>query len=194
MRHFAEAVAAVVVSVLAVAANAGPLTGQTLEVTGSLVAPPSSALVGPGVEFNYAFGDLDFDFDEDGLLDITYVRGAGSHGFGGGDFDIVFSDLLGTIDEIIGFNLLSVDAGITGITQADLSFTADSIRVYMDETTWRYIDSDPTASMQILFSSRVPVPGTLMLCGIGLLGLTCSRKRMSANWEVPTIRHRMAIQ
>jgi len=154
-------------------AHAGYLTGKTLAAGGAPQLTPSSAVVGAGVEFEYSvLGPNDgmrFDFDEDGLLRIYLERPlGGSHGFSG-TFDITWTDSLGQIADIVGFSIVNVDAGITGVAAGDLSFTTDTFTFSIGDTNWPGGSQAPVATFQLSFRDQaVPEPASGALLGLAL--------------------------
>src|SRR5262245_60578669 len=110
--------------------SALPLTGQTLGASGTFFPiTPSSAVVGPGVEFQEIFSPgvgFTIDFTESGLLTVTWVAD-GPLGHSATDIQ-TYTDINGLIDQIVGFNLVST-SGVSGIAQSDLSFMANSITI-----------------------------------------------------------------
>lgn len=171
----------------AMGAFAGPLTGQTLGASGGFHAvSPTSAVVGAGAEFTEAQiavssiqNDLSFDFDENGLVKVTFliaVNSVLSHT----SLDLqTFSDILGTIDDIVGFDLVSV-SGVTGIAQSDLSFTANSVSMSLGSGTSWNPNGFITAQMRFAAPTGVPEPQTLTLAGLALIAGAAARRRSRA--------------
>jgi hypothetical protein len=159
-------------------AKAAPLTAQTLSATSNRPIFPSSALVGPGVEFTYpgtdSFGQtVTFDFNEDGLLTITHVFFADfSYG---PSFDVTFSDVNGTIQDIIGVSLIGV-SGVSGFDSSDLTTTADSVSLRIGSSTWEGPTS--SATLQLSFAAtQVSEPPMLAILAFGLAGLAYAKRR-----------------
>lgn len=179
--------AALALATTTLIAQAGPLTGQTLGAAGGFrPITPGSALVGAGVEFtepNIAVpnfpNDLLFDFDEQGLVKVSFVIDINSSLNHTGVDRIVFSDLNGTIARIIGFDLVSV-SNVTGIEQADLSFTDDSVTMSLGSGSRWASSGFITAQMRFADAAPVPEPGVLGLAGIGLLAAAVARRRARA--------------
>lgn len=164
---------------LALAANtvalAGPLSGQTLAGSGRALQP-AVASVGPGIEFRYSLiTTVGFNFDENGLL---VVQAGNRSTLSDGIY--TFSDLNGTIADIVGFRFLNQEFS-AGIDQSRLSFTADSVSIDLRSgILFR-------ASMQIDFAEpqAVPEPGSmgLALAAVGGLALVGRRRQAQARWR-----------
>jgi hypothetical protein len=154
---------------------AEPLTGQTLGASGTHPILPSTAVVtGDAVEFSSLVNltILDIDFLEWGQVLVTR-RDALGPGIPG-NVALTFSDVNATIPEIVGFKLFDA-FGISGMTQSDLSFTADSVTMQLGDTTW---GSSSQLVAQVIFAEgKVPEPATLALLGVGLAAIGAVRRR-----------------
>ena len=150
-------------------AVAGQLTGETLQ--GSYdqggFSPSNQAVVGAGVEFRADFAGIpffDIDIDDNGLVTVTDILG-GSLGRGAPHL-LSFFDVFFSIDPIIGFDLIST-SGVSGISQSDLSFTADSFSMQVGSDT-RWVTGDHFVAQLRFGDGRIPVPATFLLIGLGL--------------------------
>jgi hypothetical protein len=173
-------------------ALAGPLSQRTLAAswpaTQSRLEPTTAVVSDGDVEFTMItdFNDepaILFDFEESGLLRISYAGPASFLNLGGGigsclDHCAVFSDAEDSIADISGFSIVSVDGGINGFSQDDLSFTADSISLNLDNTGWPNTSPPTVALLQMQF---VPEPATLSLLSFILFGLTCLRAKRTGD-------------
>lgn len=118
-------------------APALPLSGVTLEGSGIFPIVPSSAIVGPGIEFymtdpwsNELFS---IDFDESGFVTVTNLIGL--HVIYG-DLPATFTVTSSPAETITGFELGTV-SGVTGITQTDLAFDEISVSTQLGmDTRW----------------------------------------------------------
>lgn len=159
-------------------AYAGPLTGTSLSCTNTVGAcSPSTAAIGGGVEFSVDYFGNPFysiNFDQNGLVTVTDILGGLL--INGSGQSLSFFDVFTAIAPITGFNLVST-SGVTGFSQSDLSFTADSISMAVgNAATWRN-GSSFTAQIQF---AQVPEPASIALLGMGLIGVFMSRRRKSA--------------
>lgn len=77
--------------------------------------------------------------------------------------------------EIVGASLTFI-GDITGLDDGDLSFTANSLDINLNNIVF-----DPGASFRIdLDVDHLPEPGTIALFGLGLAGLGLARRRKAA--------------
>jgi MYXO-CTERM domain-containing protein len=162
------------------AAHAGPLTAKTLGVAVSdiyLTFASPSAVVGAGVEFSFANvisepGSV--NFDENGLLVLSHTIPSGSTSYYG--TKVTFTDLLDEIDDIVGITFLDVTGGVIRMDQANASFTANSVSISFDRTTW---SGTSVVRFQLEFASPAAVPepqtAAIALAALGLLALTRRR-------------------
>jgi len=133
---------------------------------------PSSAVVGAGVEFEI-FNVMHVDFDENGLLVLT-VHDTGSLTFAD-SFSYVFTDINNTIPDIAGFDVVSLGAGTTNFSQANLAFTANSFTFSPDGST--FVNSQAN-TLRLTFAA-VPEPGSLALVSVALVAFAFARRRAS---------------
>lgn len=115
-----------------------PLSGVTLEGMGVWwPIVPSSAMVGPGIEFYmtdpWANEMFSIDFDESGLVTVTNLIGV--HVIYG-DLPATFTVTNGPTTTITGFELGAI-SDVSGITQADLTFSETSVSMQLGiDTRW----------------------------------------------------------
>ena len=169
-------------ALLAAPAGASTMLGSTagIVVSGAaLTATPGTAVIGAGVEFHTAlilpFLDIDI-----GSNAVTFTA-VGPFRLGLAR-SIVLSGLAftGPSAAISGIDV-GIGAGITGISAANFSFTADTLRFDLTTATFQegariVVDLATTPP-----SGTVPEPGSLGLLLAGLLGLGLIGRRTAAS-------------
>ena len=155
-------------------AQSGDLTGDTITVTGAGYISPSSAVVGPGVEFTGIFGYMDVDFGADTLTLTTMGGLEGWSGFG--DETFTFAD--NTIDGIqLASNSGFLNDGDNTLLEVPPSFTPDSITLDFGDGA---VVGDGSNLVFNIESSSVPdTASTLTLLGGALAGLAALRRRFA---------------
>jgi len=140
------------------------------------VCSPTTAPVGAGVEFDLIVQGTDDFFDVDlGASTILLTQDStGGLSMGAGEL-LVLSNLFGPGEQIIGAGL--VVTGPSGFTLGDISFTAHSVSIDLNNTTWSSGNSALITLETALVSSEVPEPATLSLLGLGLAGAAVVRYR-----------------
>ena len=140
--------------------------------------PTSAIVTDPGAEFSLTlaiFGEFfSIDIDESSIA-MIYSMASGVD-LTSGEF-VTFSDLNWTDfpGEISGFSLDIF--GDMGITESDISFTADSIGINFNNTSWDPGDSI-VVNLETIHSAAVPEPSTILgILSVGGLSLGLKRKK-----------------
>jgi hypothetical protein len=83
------------------------------------------------------------------------------------------------VAEVIDSFNLAIEGPVSGLEDADISFTADASRTLTVNFGDTFFDAGGEARIRIntVPVAAVPVPGALALLGIGLIGLGFSRRR-----------------
>ena len=137
------------------------LIGQTITATG-ITLTPTTATIGPGVEFIGIIGFMNFDFGASTLTLTPTVNGVGWGGF----LNYVFSGF----DDLITGLSISSNSGFSGTVVTNFSFGPHSIT--LDMNAGGAADSRSILIFDIVSSaSTVPEPSSMALIGLGLLGL-----------------------
>jgi hypothetical protein len=170
---------ALALAVFAVPLSSGAsLIGDTVTCTeigpGSFeCAPPAAVVVDPGSEFflgNPGNTTLGFNINV-GAFDIL-LTAIGSFGLGATIVDFSSLDAGGPITGVT----LSVSAGVSGVSQSDITFDPDSVVLDLRGTDF---DSQSTVTLTLTIGqAQVPEPGTLGLLALAaatLIGLCTGR-------------------
>ena len=158
-------------------------TGATLQISDAGIFtfdPSNTFMVGAGPEVSAidSLSSFVFDFSATGLLSVEWIPNASNdtNVYGVvpvGDGFIVTDaggNTLPSLPDITGFRL--IDSRV-GYEQADLSFTADSLKWDFTEVE---LSSGTVLTAQIEVS-QVPLPAPLSLMGAGLLAWIGLRRR-----------------
>ena len=136
--------------------------------------PTSAIVTDPGAEFSLTlatFGEFfSIDIGESSIA-MIYSMTSGID-LTSGEF-VTFSDLNWTDfpGEISGFSLDIF--GDMGITESDISFTADSIGINFNNTSWDPGDSI-VVNLETIHATPVPEPNTIL----GMLAIGCLSLRL----------------
>lgn len=163
-------------------ANGGVLTGDT--ITSNAFFTPATAVVGSGVEFtNSLFGTDTWTADFD---DNYFTLGVSTtSNIGGADgFEWVFNDLDFSDGGYISNVELVSFIGSSFVDPTGISFTDHSVAYTMDRLSLGSFpqEKETSGTFKITTSAvvSVPEPSTIMLFGMGLIGLALSRKRSAS--------------
>jgi hypothetical protein len=143
---------------------------QTGPSSSFVCTPPAAVVVDPGSEFVLGNATASMDVDVgafDILLTALFTGRLGN--------TIVEFGSLDAGGPITGVTL-SVGAGVTGLAQSDVTFSADSIGLDLRNTNWI---PQGTATLSLAIG-QAPEPATFTLLGIALAGLAFSRCRRAA--------------
>ena len=133
-------------------------------------ASPFSAIVGAGVEFPTGSDGITGDSYDIEATRITMTQADG--GFSSGAFNGVrFSDILGTIDDIVGVTINVALTAYAGFDASRISFDANNIWFNVES-----LGAPGVLVVDVAFAS-VPEPGTLALLGLGLAGMGMTRRK-----------------
>lgn len=170
--------AALVLSLALPASASATFLGSTLNYQyyyPNLASPYANAdngnkLVGPGVEISNMV-------DNRGPMDISasniYIDFVSASSFSSAAFNgWVLTDIFDTVAPITGVSV-NAATNMSGFGVSNIAFTADSISVNFQSLPF---DAKTIVSLDVQFGQAVPEPLTMVLAGIGLLGIVVVRR------------------
>lgn len=132
------------------------------------------------------FGFATTDLDADGLITLTGDLSE----VGGGSYDLAVFEIanivFGAGESIIGVDIVSAGlldpAFAPGVVAPLISFTANSVTITYDTTgagafsDFEFLDGG-TSTFQVITTTSLPEPATIVLFGFGLLGIGVAARR-----------------
>lgn len=157
-------------------ANAS-LVGDTVSCSDTVfnACTPASAVVGAGIEFSQYISYINIDLTGSQLI-LSNSQPTTS-------IDLAFAGVLTLSDLnwiglpaafVSGFAINTI-SGVANLTAADLSYTADSVSIDLNQTIFDVLSS---VTFDIFFSTTtVPEPSAIALFSFALVGLVIAMKR-----------------